>query len=419
MHKQTIFMQRKLVTLLMLVFVPNIFLRAQLPSSYTPMDLIPQVITSLPDPCDNSATRAWGPEDEKGNLNFLTGDRIRENLGLISLGRVYNLSHVLEPGQMGFAAFLDFKSNLGSWPGRGAGNTITNNEETLGNSAFNPDRAGVLQFEIGTQLDGFNHFTQGGITYNCFDTRDPEAHLYSEGDPGALPGGNPGDDYVFRGHARMGIENVGTIIARGILIDVGGFLREIEVSAGRDPENFPPSDYEFTPEEIEESLLRQNMTIDDIRPGDALLVRTAWAGRYWTSNPTDPRNERLKYLNNGQDKDFLPGGPGLDVRAIQWTLNRQPVLVGADVKSIEIANPFKEADPFHRPGHVSWLSSGIYMLEDVDLEEWAADCEHERLQKIRAEESSIEGSCYIATLIVQTIPIRGSGGSTVAPIIIR
>ena len=419
MNNQTIVIQRKLIALLMLVLVPNIFLRAQLPSSYTPMDLIPEVITALPDPCDNAATRAWGPKDEKGNLNFLTGDRIRENLALISLGKVYNLSHVLEPGHMGFAAFLDFKSNLGQWPGRGAGNTITNNEETLGNSSFNPDRAGVLQFEIGTQLDGFNHFTQGGITYNCFDTRDPEAHLYAEGDPGALPGGNPGNDYVFRGHARMGIENVGTIIARGILIDVGGFLREREVSAGQDPENFPPSEYEFTPEEIEQSLLRQNMTIDDIRPGDALLVRTAWAGRYWTSNPIDPRNERLKYLNNGQDKEFLPGGPGLGARAIQWTLNRQPVLIAADVKSIEIANPFKEPDPFHRPGHVSWLSSGIYMLEDVDLEEWAADCEYERLQKMRVEQSSVEGSCYIATLIVQTIPIRGSGGSTVAPIVIR
>lgn len=320
---------------------------------------------------------------------------------------------------MGFSAFLDFKSNLGQWPGRGSEKAITNNEETLGNSAFNPDRAGVLQFEIGTQLDGFNHFTQGGITYNCFDTRNPETHLHAEGDPGQLPNGNPDNNYVFRGHARMGIENVGTIIARGILIDVGGFLREKEVLAGQNPENFPPSEYEFTPEEIEQSLLRQNMTIDDIRPGDALLVRTAWAGRYWTSNPTDPRNERLKYLNNGQDKEFLPGGPGLDARAIKWTLNRQPVLIAADVKSIEVANPFKEADPFHRPGHVSWLSSGIYMLEDVDLEEWAADCEYERLQKMRQEEFSIEESCYIATLIVQTIPIRGSGGSTVAPIVIR
>ena len=395
--------------------VPNSSVQAQQSGDYVPMDPIPDVIEALPDPCDNPTTRIWGPNDEKGNLNDLTADRIRDNLSLIRLGKVYNLAHMLEPGQMGFAAFLDFKANLGDWPGRGANNTITNNEETLGNSTFNPNRAGVLQFEIGTQLDGFNHFTQGGVTYNCFDTRDPEYHLQAEGDPGQLPSGNPGDDYVFRGHGKMGIENVGTIVARGILIDLGGFVREREAEAGRDPEAFPPPEYEFTPEELEQSLIRQGLTIDDIRPGDALLVRTAWAGRFWTSNPTDPRNERLKYLNNGQDEEFLPGGPGLNARAIQWTLNRQPVLVAADVKSIEVANPFKEPAPFHRPGHVSWLSSGIYMLEDVDLEEWAADCEEEGVAAARSPGES----CYVATLIVQTIPIRGSGGSTVAPTVIR
>ncbi|NNC64363.1 MAG: hypothetical protein HKN84_06230 [Gammaproteobacteria bacterium] len=394
-------------------------LRAQLPSDYTPMDPIPAVIEALPDPCDNPTTRAWGPDDQKGNLNYLTEERVRENLALMRSGKVYNLAHMLEPGQMGFAAFLDFKSNLGRVPGRGANSAVTNNEETLGYSTFNPNRAGVLQFEIGTQLDGFNHFTQGGITYNCFNTRDPAFHLHAEGDPGDLPSGNPGDDYVFRGHDRMGIENVGTIIARAILIDVGGLLREGETAAGRDADDFPPADYGFSPEELERALLRQGLTIDDIQPGDALLVRTAWAGRFWTSNPADPRTERLKYLNNGQDEEFLPGGPGLDARAVQWTLNRQPVLVAADVKSIEVANPFLQPDPFHRPGHVSWLSSGIYMLEDVDLEEWAADCEQARTQVDEASNTSADGSCYVGTLIVQTIPIRGSGGSTVAPIVIR
>lgn len=391
---------------------------AQSQAAYVPMDPIPDVIEELPDPCDNPTTGTWGPDDERGNLNYLTADRVRENLGLIRQGRVYNLAHLLEPGQMGFSAFLDFKANLGQWPGVGASNTIMNNEETLGNSTFNPNRSGVMQFEIGTQLDGFNHFTQSGVTYNCFDTRDPESHLHAEGDPGQLPKGNPGDDYVFRGHSKMGIENVGTIIARGVLIDVAGLLREGEIKAGRDPEEFPQPAYEFTPEELERALLRQGLTIDDIRPGDALLIRTGWAGRFWTSNPAAPRNERLKYLNNGQDEKFLPGGPGLGARAVQWTLNRKPVLVAADVKSIEVANPFKEPDPFHRPGHISWLNSGIYMLEDVDLEEWAVDCE-QMLAGGGKDAVSPDESCYVMTLIIQTIPIRGSGGSTVAPIAVR
>jgi hypothetical protein len=59
------------------------------------------------------------------------------------------------------------------------------------------------------------------------------------------------------------------------------------------------------------------------------------------------------------------------------------------------------------------------MLEDVDLEEWAADCEQERTSASAERASSADESCYVAALIVQTIPIRGSGGSTVAPTVIR
>ena len=380
------------------------------------MDPIPAVIEELPDPCDNPSTRMWGPDDQRGNLNYITPERVAENLRLIRLGRVYSLAHLLEPGQMGYVAMFDFRSNLGGWPGMGIGKTIYNTEETLGGSTYNPGQAGVQHFDIGTQLDGFNHSTQGGITYNCFNTRDPEHHLLAEGDPGELPNGDPGEDYVFRGHAKMGIENTGPIVARAVLIDVGGLLREREAAAGRNPDAFPPVDYQFSPEELEQALLRQGLTISDIQPGDALLIRTGWAGRFWTSNPADPRNERFKYFNSGQDEKRLPGGPGLDPRAIRWTLNRRPSLVGSDVKSIEADDPFGEPSdpPFQSPGHVSWLSSGIYLLEDVDLEALTMDCEKERIQSQRATDS-----CYVVTLIVQPIPIRGSAGSTVAPIAIR
>ena len=84
----------------MLYCVP---LWAQSQAAYLPMDPIPDVIDELPDPCDNPTTRAWGPDDQRGNLNYLTADRVSENLGLIRQGKVYNLAHLLEPGQMGFS----------------------------------------------------------------------------------------------------------------------------------------------------------------------------------------------------------------------------------------------------------------------------------------------------------------------------
>jgi hypothetical protein len=394
---------------------------AQSPADYTPMDPIPEVV-ELPDPCDNPTTQMWGPEDELGNLNYLAPERVRENLSLIRLGKVYQLAHTVEPGQMGFSAYFDFKMNPGEWPGGGSAHTIFNNEETIGHSTFNRDRAGVLNASIGTQFDGFNHTTQGGITYNCFDTRDPASHLLPEGDPGDLPKGNPGDDYIFRGHSRSGIENVGTIVARAVLIDVGQLLREREAAAGRDPDQFPPVDYEFSPEELEQALIRQGMTLEDIRPGDGLLVRTGWGARYWTSNPADPRNESLKYFNGGQE-EFRPAGPGLDSRAVQWTINRKPVLVGADNTSVESNIPVSPGHPSVSHGHLAWLSSGIYMMEDLDLEVLAADCEAERVANMaeygEPAPPDDEANCYAFALIVQTTPIRGFTGSTVAPTAIR
>lgn len=387
---------------------------------YTPMDPIADVV-ALPDPCDNPTTRRWGPDDELGNLNYLTPERVRENLRLIRLGKTYDLAHTLEPGHMGFAAWLDYKINSGAWPGRGEAQTIFNIEETLGESRFNRNE-GLLHASLGTQFDGFNHATQAGVTYNCFDTRDPSSHIQAEGDPGELPRGQPGDGYFFRGHARGGIENVGTVTARAILIDVGALLREREAAAGRDPDAFPPIDYEFSPEEIEQALIRQGLTLDDIQPGDALLFRTGWGARFWTSNPADPRNESMKYFNGGKE-EFWPTGPGLSLRAIQWTINRNPVIVGADNPSVESSPPLSPDNPSEKRGHLSWLSSGIYILESLDLEVLAADCEAERATSIAEHGQPVppgeSTSCYIFTLIVQPIPIRGFTGSTVAPTAIR
>jgi hypothetical protein len=386
------------------------------------MDPISEVIT-LPDACDNPTTRKWGPEDELGNQNYLTPDRVSKNLSLIQSGKVYNLAHVIEPGQMGFDGHFDFRTDLAPWPGRGAEEAIFIVDETIGNSTHNPDRKGILQGEIGTQLDGFLHATMKGIAYNCYDVRDPANHLLAEGDPGDLPKGNPKANYIFRGHNKLGIQNVGTIIARAILIDVGQLLRERESAAGRDPNQFPPSVYEFTPEDLEQALIRQGLTVNDIHPGDALLIRTGWAAKFWTSNPDDPRDDRKKYYNFGQSEEVMPGGTGLSLRAVQWTINRAPVLVSADTKSIEsrIGSAQTREPAYSVPGHVSWLASGIHLLEDVDLEVLAADCENERIQEIAKNNQprSADKSCYISTLIVPTIPTMGAAGSTVAPTVIR
>ncbi|MDH3421216.1 MAG: hypothetical protein OEM78_17235, partial [Gammaproteobacteria bacterium] len=134
----------------------------------------------------------------------------------------------------------------------------------------------------------------------------------------------------------------------------------------------------------------------------------------------DPRNEIVKYFNGGQE-EFRPNGPGIDSRAVQWTINRRPVLVGADNTSVE-SSPLGLRGSEKR-GHLAWLSSGIYMIEDLDLEVLAADCETERAANMAEFGEPLppddEANCYVSTLIVQTNPFRGFTGSIVAPSTIR
>ena len=62
------------------------------------------------------------------------------------------------------------------------------------------------------------------------------------------------------------------------------------------------------------------------------------------------------------------------------------------------------------------------MIEDIDLEELAADCEAERAANMEEHGTPIApggANCYVSTLIVQTNPFRGFTGSIVAPTAIR
>ncbi len=63
------------------------------------------------------------------------------------------------------------------------------------------------------------------------------------------------------------------------------------------------------------------------------------------------------------------------------------------------------------------------MIEDLDLEVLAADCERERAANMTEFGEPLppddEANCYVSTLIVQTNPFRGFTGSIVAPSTIR
>jgi kynurenine formamidase len=202
---------------------------------------------------------------------------------------------------------------------------------------------------VGTQFDGFAHQTHEGSFYNCLRL----------------------DDIATRsGFTKLGIDKVGSLITRGVLIDVAG-LKGVEMLGDT---------YEITPADLQQALERQKLTL---QPGDAVLIHTGW-GTHWGT-------DGARYQRSS---------PGLGTAAAEWLAKQDPTLVGADNAAIEISpNPDKQlAGPVHQ---IFLVVNGIHLLENLRLDELAARRAHE------------------FALIVEPLKIQGGTGSTVAPIAIR
>src|SRR5438128_1180011 len=80
----------------------------------------------------------------------------------------------------------------------------------------------------------------------------------------------------------MGIDAIGSVITRGVLLDVFTSKKEQLVSQGADVSNFPPAGFFYSSEDLEDAMVRQGLRITDFEPGDVIFVRTGDAYKYWT-----------------------------------------------------------------------------------------------------------------------------------------
>jgi kynurenine formamidase len=203
--------------------------------------------------------------------------------------------------------------------------------------------------QVGTQFDGFAHQSIEYSHYNCFKTDEISAR---------------------GGFTKLGIEKVGTLIGRGVLIDVAG-LKGVDTL---------PDAYEITVADLEQALQRQNLTL---QPGDAVLINTGWNKLWGKDNPR-----------------YVKSCPGIGVKAAEWLATKDPMLVGSDNWPVEVApNPDPQISlPVHQ---IMLVVNGIHLLENLKLDELAA-------KKV-----------YEFAFMMQPLKAQGFSGSTVAPVAIR
>jgi kynurenine formamidase len=307
------------------LFAATIAVHAQTPSWLPPAD-------------SARCPSKWGAGDERGAGNHMKPQTVLNAAKLIKTGEVIELAHVLTatmPLSAGRVYDMQVK--------RTAVSTLANKRN--GNEEIITAEMG----QVGTQFDGFAHQTHDNSHYNCFKT----------------------DDIVTRnGFTKLGIQNVGMLMTRGVLIDVAGY-KGVDMLG---------DDYEITVADLEGAIKKQNLTF---APGDAIIIHTGW-GKLWDKEPAR----------------YAKGNPGIGVKAAEFLIAKDPMLLGADTAPVEVSpNPDKLISlPIHQMALVVY---GVHLLENLKLDELASKNVTE------------------FALVLQPLKLWGATGSTVSPAALR
>jgi len=290
-------------------------------------------------PADNDRCPSkWGAGDQRGSANHMKPATVLKAARLIQAGEVFELGRVLSPSMpMPAGRQFDLFTKR------------TRNDPGINRRGSNEELVVAEIGQVGTQFDTFSHQMIGNSMYNCVTLEDAATRT---------------------GFSKLGVEQVGALMTRGVLVDVAA-LKGVPALA---------ENYEITPADLEAALARQKLTI---APGDAILIHTGW-GTLWGKD-----NAR-----------YQRASPGVGTAAAEWLARQDPMLVGADNTAVEISpNPDKQ---LAGPGHqILLVVNGIHLLENLRLDELAAR------------------RAYEFALIVEPLKIQGGTGSTVAPIAVR
>ncbi len=254
----------------------------------------------------------WGPDDERGALNYLSPERVAATAGLVTSGRSISLSRPLnterEPDNPEPA---DHRM------------TMLDGSDSHG-LAFVKDYIGVdYHNDSHTHLDALCHVSYDGRLYN----------------------GRPADSVSASGAAVETVEALKDgLIGRGVLLDI---------PRARGVRWLEPGE-SVLPGDLEEAERGQEVTVGE---GDILLVRTGHATRLDELGPWDTGSSKA----------------GLHPSCAPFLAERRVAALGCDSNS-DTAPSITEGVGF--PIHVLALTAmGVHLLDYLHLRELAGACD--------------------------------------------
>jgi kynurenine formamidase len=263
----------------------------------------------------------WGTDDERGTLNLITDAARARGASCVRTGKAFSLALPLSAAG----------PQLGQTPGR----TNPHRWMVSINEALPGDRSGLgvnddavlMGLQAASHWDALAHVSFRGQLYNGF----------------------PASTVTSNGATRCGIDKVGVVAGRGILLDVAAAKGADRLDGG----------YAITGADLDGAERQAGL---DVLPGDIVLVRTG----------------QIRLLKEGRRTEYPVPCPGLSLAAVEWFRRRDVAAVATDNYVFEVY-PYEAAElrlPVHR---LCLVEMGLLLGENWDLEALSADCAADRV----------------------------------------
>ena len=264
----------------------------------------------------------WGPDDERGTLNYITPEAIVEAARLVRRGAVFSLAIPFDakgPQIDQPRRFNPIHRMMITGP-----DCTTGAIRFPGGIGFSDDMV-IMPLQCATQWDALSHCFEDGRMYNGYDANEVSS----------------------RGAKRNGIDKVASgVAARGVLLDMPRAKGVKWLEPG----------YAISAGDLDAAVAAQRVTI---RSGDALLVRTG----------------HMTLCKDRGGWGSYAGGdaPGLSFHTADWIHQHQIAAVASDTWGMEV-RPNEIADSFQPLHQVCIPNMGLTIGEIFFLDDLAEDC---------------------------------------------